>query len=87
MNEISEMIDARQFTALANAGAVKNVAVVGTDGGFLVKVNDNLIEVKRGHPRLFRKLQTAASFIRDKGISEFSVDLKQWKPEQRAIFN
>lgn len=83
---MKDMIDTRQFTALANAGAIKNILVVGTSGGFMIKVNDNVIEAKRGHPRVFRKLQTAASFIKDKGIGKFSVELENWIPEQSNIF-
>lgn len=81
------MIDSRQFAALANAGAVKNVIVVGTNGGFMIKVNEQLIEAKRGHPRIFRKLHTAASFIKDKGIGRFSVEIDNWVPEQKLMFN
>jgi hypothetical protein len=84
---MNSMIDTRQFIALANAGAVKKIYVVGTSGGFVVKVDETLIEAKRGHPRVFRKLQTAASFLKDKGIGSFSVDLTNWQPEQKALLS
>lgn len=80
------MIDSRQFTALTNAGAVKHVSVNGTAGGFVILVDDQLIEAKRGNARVFRKLQTAAAYLKNKGIGSFYVDLSLWKPEQKALF-
>ena len=81
------MIDTRQFEALANAGAVKKIYVVGTTGGFLVKVDETLIEAKRGHPRVFKKLQTAAAYLKDKGIGSFSVDVSNWQPDQKSLLS
>ncbi len=79
------MIDVRQLVALVNANAVKAVKVTGIEGGFTIVVDDKLIEAKRGHTRIFRKLQTAASFLKSKGIGTFTVDLSRWNPDQTAI--
>lgn len=79
------MIDARQFAALMNAGAVKAVAVQGTAGGFVITADGVLIEAKRGNPRIFRKLHTVATFLRGHGVGSFSVDLSRWNPDQQAL--
>ncbi len=79
------MINTQQLAALINANAVKTVEVHGTDGGFTILVDNNLLEAKRGHTRIFRKLQTAAVFLKQNGIGEFRVNLSTWHPEQTAI--
>jgi len=76
------MIDSKQLAALVEVGAVKAVAVQGTAGGFTISVDGKLIEAKRGHPRIFRKLDTAASYLRIKGIGEFTVSVSRWCPDQ-----
>jgi len=78
------MIDSRQFAALVNAGAVKAVVVKGTAGGFTILVDGKLIEAQRGNARLFRKLHTAAAFIKGKGMGTFTVDVSTWNPDQKA---
>lgn len=80
------MIDSRQLAALVNSGSIKCVAVQGAAGGFTVTVDGQLIEAKRGHARLFRKLQTAATYLKGKGIGTFTVDLSMWSPDQKPIF-
>jgi len=64
---------------------VRGVAVQGTAGGFVIMVDGKAIEARRGNPRVFRKLHTAASFLRGHGVGSFSVDLSRWDPDQRAI--
>lgn len=79
------MIDSRQLAALVQENVIKSVSVQGTAGGFMIQVNGNLIEAKRGHPRLFRKLQTVASFLKGKGIGEFTVNVSRWTPDQQSM--
>lgn len=74
------MLNANQLMALSEANAIKSVLIHGTSGGFIIIVNDKTIEAKRGHKRIFKKLQTAAFFLNNKGIEKFSVDLTNWKP-------
>ena len=75
------MLNANQLTALADANAVNSVLISGASGGFIIIINDKEIEAKRGHKRIFKKLQTAAFFLSKKGLKNFSVDLSDWKPE------
>jgi hypothetical protein len=79
------MIDSRQLAALVQENVIKSVSVQGTAGGFMIQVNGNLIEAKRGHPRVFRKLQTVASYLKSKGIGEFTVNVARWSPDQSSI--
>ncbi len=79
------MIDTKQLITLVNANAVKNVEVHGINGGFTIIVDNNLLEAKRGHTRIFRKLQTAATFLKQNGIGEFKVNVSTWQPDQTAI--
>lgn len=78
-------IDTKQLQALVNAGAVKVVSVHGTAGGFTISVDDNLIEAKRGHARIFKKLQTAATYLKSHGIDRFTVDLEHWHLNQMPL--
>jgi len=78
------MIDAKQLAALVDAGAVKAVAVKGTAGGFMISVDGKLMEARRGNPRIFRKLNTAAAFLKVKGVGTFVVDVSGWNPSQKA---
>lgn len=78
-------IDTRQFAALVERGAVKTVAVTGTNGGFFILADGTMLEARRGHPRLFRRLNTAAAFLRGHGIGTFAVDVSKWNPDQKAI--
>lgn len=68
-------INTLQFEALANAGAVKEVVVRGTHGGFVIYVDGKLIEAKRGHPRVFIKMNTVTSFLNTRGIKKWNVDV------------
>lgn len=80
-----ETLNTKQLLALADANAIKAVAVHGTTGGFTIVVDGKLIERKRGNARVFRKLQAAAIYLKNNGIGEFTVDLSKWNTEQQAI--
>jgi hypothetical protein len=84
-NKEMSMINTQQLSALINANAVKTVEVHGINGGFTIIVDNNLLEAKRGHTRIFRKLQTAATFLKQNGIGEFKVNVSTWQPDQTAI--
>ncbi|MFI3221164.1 MAG: hypothetical protein QX189_18925 [Methylococcales bacterium] len=79
------MLNTKQIQALANANAIRSVLVNGTDNGFTILVNESLIETKRGHPRIFKKLQTVTAYLRTNGIPKFTVDVSSCNPEQRTV--
>jgi hypothetical protein len=80
-----DTLNTKQLLALADANAIKAVAVCGTTGGFTIAVDGKLIERKRGNARVFRKLQAAATYLKSNGIGEFTVNVSSWSPEQNAI--
>jgi hypothetical protein len=80
-----ETINTKQLTALINANAIKSVSVKGIDGGFLITVDNKLIEKQRGNARVFRKLQAAATYLKHNGIGTFTVDVSSWCPQQDAV--
>lgn len=80
-----DTLNTKQLLALANANAIKAVAVCGTAGGFTIAVDGKLIERKRGNARVFKKLQAAATYLKQNGIGEFTVDVSKWSPDQSAI--
>lgn len=78
-------INSQQLDALVYNDAIKSIAVDGTAGGFIISVNGTIVEAKRGHARVFKKLQTAAAFLKNKGIGSFKVDVSNWAPDQNAL--
>lgn len=80
-----ETINTKQLVALINAGAIRSVSVKGVAGGFLITIDDKLIEKQRGNARVFRKLQAAATYLKHNGIGTFTVDVSSWCPQQNSI--
>lgn len=74
-----------QLDALIQNSTIRSVTVSGTSGGFIIKINDAIIEAQRGHARTFKKLHTVAVFLKSKGLGKFSVDISHWTPEQSPL--
>jgi hypothetical protein len=66
------------------AGAVRCAHVVGHGSGWTIAARYGLTErflsAKRGDVRVFRKLETLVSFLRDMGINRFEVDAAGFDP-------
>ncbi len=80
-----DMLNAQQLDALVKNGAIRSISVDGTSDGFMILVNGTLIGAKLGHARVFKKLNTAAAFLKNKGIGKFNVDVSRWSPEQSPL--
>lgn len=69
---------------LVQASATVNARIVGKGNGFAVVVrfgsSEKLLVTSRGEVRLFASLDTAGSFVRDVGISQFEVDMARYEP-------
>ncbi|KVE34480.1 antitoxin PaaA2 family protein [Burkholderia sp. TSV86] len=80
----TETIDQKTLTQLVEAGAVRAAHVVGHGNGWTIAARYGLTErflaAKRGDVRVFRKLETLVSFLRDMGISRFDVDAAGFDP-------
>lgn len=77
-------IDHRALTQMAGKDVVRDVIVIGQPGGWCVEVELNgtrgrLIS-KRGTPRLFGRLETLASYLKQVGIQHFSVQTENFEP-------
>lgn len=69
---------------LIAASSVESALVVGQKGGFAIRLRYGLIErnlaTARGEVRVFANLNTAASFLRKRGITKFEVDATEYEP-------
>ncbi|MBU9247048.1 antitoxin PaaA2 family protein [Burkholderia multivorans] len=81
----TETIDQKTLTQLVEAGAVRAAHVVGHGNGWALAARYGLTErflsAKRGDVRVFRRLETLVSFLRDMGISRFDVDASGYDPQ------
>jgi hypothetical protein len=81
----TETIDQKTLFQLVAAGAVRGAHVVGHGSGWTIAARYGLTErflsAKRGDVRVFRKLETLVSFLRDMGINRFEVDAGGFDPD------
>ena len=80
-----ETIDHGTLSRLVEAGAVRGAHVVGQDGGWAVVVKFGMIErplaaQRSRQVRMFRKLETLVSYLKDVGIGRFDVDAINYDP-------
>ncbi|HAK5293676.1 TPA: hypothetical protein H1V50_003816 [Salmonella enterica] len=84
----TETIDHTTLHRLVEAGAVRSAHVVGTSGGWALTVkfglNERPLAAQRSRQiRLFRKLETLVSYLKDVGIAQFDVDASNYSPESQ----
>jgi hypothetical protein len=81
----TETIDQKTLSQLVEEDAVRAAHVVGHGNGWTISARYGLTErflaTKRGDVRVFRKLETLVSFLRDMGISHFDVDAAGYDPQ------
>lgn len=80
-----ETIDHSTLSRLVEAGAVRGAHVVGQDGGWAVVVKYGMTErplaaQRSRQVRMFRKLETLVSYLKDVGIGRFDVDAINYDP-------
>ncbi len=67
---------------LVAAGAVRSVTLYGVPGGFVVSISteggSRSLCAQRGHPRVFKQLNSAAEFLLGIGVSRFAVEAEGW---------
>lgn len=80
-----DRLSAQQLEALVKNNAIRSISVNGTSDGFMISVNGTLIGAKLGHARVFKKLNTAAAFLKNKGIGKFTVDVSKWSQDQDPL--
>lgn len=83
-------INHNALTHLIEAGAVSVVIVkaVGDTWALTVKVGDTLKIVmakNSGKPRVWRKLDTLAKYLKDLGVDKFHTDVSSYDPSQKSL--
>ncbi|NEI03616.1 hypothetical protein GUK34_01745 [Rhizobium leguminosarum] len=81
----AETIDHSTLSRLVEAGAVKAAHVVGKTGGWSVvirygKAERPLAAQRSRQVRVFKRIDTLVSYLRDVGISKFDVDAADYVP-------
>lgn len=82
----AETIDHTTLSRLVEAGAVRGAHVVGQDGGWAVMIKYGMAEralaaQRSRQVRLFKRMETLVSYLKDVGISHFDVDAADYAPE------
>ena len=84
----TETIDHTTLHRLVEAGTVRAAHVVSTPDGWTLTVkfglNERLLAAQRSRQiRLFKKLETLVSYLKDVGIAQFDVDASNYRPESQ----
>jgi hypothetical protein len=79
-----DTIDHVTLERLVEAGAVRGADVIGQPGGWGVVIKYGMVEralsVRRGAVRVFRKLETLVNYLREIGITQFTVNAANYDP-------
>ena len=82
-------LDLGQFRTTLATGGILSVRLVGQGGAFHVQAETRrgaalLTKARSTQLREFRSIQKATEMLSELGVREFSVDTKDWHPEQSA---
>jgi hypothetical protein len=82
----AETIDHSTLSRLVEAGAVDAAHVVGKTGGWSVVIrygkSEHALAAQRSRQvRLFKRMDTLVSYLKEVGISQFDVDAAEYAPE------
>lgn len=85
----AETIDHSTLSRLVEAGAVDAAHVVGKTGGWSViirygKAERPLAAQRSRQVRVFKRMDTLVSYLKDVGISQFDVDTADYAPERAS---
>lgn len=80
----AEMIDHSTLAKLVEAGAVRGAHVVGQPGGWSLRVKygaaERTLAAQRNRQvRVFRRMDTLVSYLKDVGIERFDVDAANYE--------
>lgn len=86
----AETIDHPTLSRLVEAGAVRGAHVVGQPGGWSVLVKYGMVEralaaQRSRQVRVFRRMETLVSYLKDIGIQRFDVDAAEYEAEGGRI--
>lgn len=79
----------RELRALIDAGAIKQVRLVGDGGSVYAEIQTpggrSVAQTDKGQVKTWQTLDAAAKWLRSLGIGNARLDLAHWLPEQRAL--
>ena len=82
-------MDVKILKALIDAGAVKNVRIIGEGSFFRIEVHTQggteVIKTLKGKMKSWGSLDGAAKWIHSLGIGKCQVELSRWQPGQRGL--
>ncbi|WP_366919061.1 hypothetical protein [Geobacter sp.] len=79
-----DTIDHVTLQRLVEAGAVRGADVIGQPGGWEVVIKYGMVEralaVRRGAVRIFRHFETLVAYLKEIGISQYTVNAADYDP-------
>ena len=79
----------KTLRALVEAGAVKRVRVIATGARFHVEADTPTATVvamtSKGTPKTWGSLDSAARWLRSRGIGIAQIDVSRWQPGQGGL--
>lgn len=83
-----DTIDHVTLQRLVEAGAVRGADVIGQPGGWGVVIKYGMVEralaVRRGAVRIFRHFETLVAYLKEIGISQYTVNAADYDPTTPA---
>ena len=83
------MMDVKSLKALINAGAIKNIRVIGEGSHFYMEIvtqtGPSIVKTLKGKLKTWATLDAAAKWIHSMGIGSLQVELEKWQPGQRGL--
>ena len=82
-------IDSKTIKALVEAGAIKNVRVIGEGSHFHVEIvtqaGPSIVNTLKGKLKTWSTLDATAKWIHSLGIGRCQVELGKWQPGQKEL--
>jgi len=80
-------MDTKSLKAVINAGAIKNIRVIGKGSHFYMEIvtqtGPSTVKTLKGKLKTWVTLDAAAKWIHSMGIGQ--VELEMWQPGQRGL--
>ncbi len=84
---LGDTIDHVTLQHLVEAGAVREIEVVGQPGGWGIIIKYGMMErtlaARRGAARVFSRFETLVNYLKSVGISKFNVNAGNYDPAER----
>ncbi|MBX8827424.1 hypothetical protein [Ochrobactrum sp. SFR4] len=82
----AEIIDHNTLSRLVEAGAVRGAHVIGQPGGWSLMVKYGMVEralaaQRNRQVRVFRRMETLVTYLKDIGIQHFDVDAADYEAD------